>query len=80
VRVLGAQHDDTLIAVENLAGLLFRARRFAEAEPVLTEAWSGLRGARGDGDEAVRRFAQRLHALYTAWGKPDEAARFAAGE
>ena len=47
--VLGAQHPDTLLAVNNLAGLLQDQDRLAEAEPLYREAVKGSREPLGAG-------------------------------
>ena len=41
-RVLGAEHPDTLISVNNLAGLYESQGRYGEAEPLYVRALAGL--------------------------------------
>jgi hypothetical protein len=39
-RVLGPEHPDTLVSVNNLAELYRRQGRYTEAEPLYQRAWS----------------------------------------
>src|SRR5262249_51980171 len=64
-----------------LGGALLGQKKFTEAEPLLLQGYEGMkqREARipapsrtADVTEALERLAQ----LYTAWGKPGEAARW----
>ncbi|HRP07659.1 MAG TPA: serine/threonine-protein kinase [Gemmatimonadales bacterium] len=57
---------------------LARRGRFAEAEPLLLTSERQLVEARGPQAGPVQDARQRLVHLYTAWGKPDEAARWQA--
>ena len=52
-------------------------RRFKEAETRLTESHDTLNPALGSRDPRTQEALRGLAALYEAWGKPDEAARFA---
>ncbi|MDX1388291.1 MAG: tetratricopeptide repeat protein, partial [Acidobacteriota bacterium] len=55
-------------------GVLVRLERFAEAEPILIEAYEML-----EKTESVNRTGRalgRIVELYDAWGKPEEAARW----
>jgi tetratricopeptide (TPR) repeat protein len=47
-RALGAEHPDTLTALNMLAGVLNTRGQYAEAEPLLREAFAGSRAARGE--------------------------------
>jgi tetratricopeptide (TPR) repeat protein len=47
-RVLGAEHPDTLVSVNNLAGLYERQGRYGEAEPLYQRALEGFRRKLGD--------------------------------
>ena len=40
------------------------------------ESHATLRQVRGDDDDFTRKVTELLTALYTAWGKPDQAARW----
>jgi tetratricopeptide (TPR) repeat protein len=56
-------------------------KKFADAERHLLAAHDGLTKLRGAKDPLVTRTRGRLHELYTAWEKPDEAEKWkAAGE
>jgi len=63
---------------EALAGL----RKFAAAEPLLESAYGGLKAGGGvplEGHDArLAEAADRLAALYSAWGRPEAAARWRA--
>jgi len=48
VRALGAEHTRTLNSAETLAGVLRRARRFAEAIPLMEQVLAGRRKALGE--------------------------------
>lgn len=56
--------------------------RFAEAEPLLVQAFADLQAHRkvlaGDQSKLPREAAARLAAFYAAWGKPDKAAEWRA--
>jgi len=54
-------------------------RRFDEAEPLLVESCRALHAMKGEGFIATRIALERVVALYEAWGKADEAARWRAG-
>jgi tetratricopeptide (TPR) repeat protein/predicted Ser/Thr protein kinase len=57
---------------------LFRAGRYAEAEPKLLAAAAGLEAARGLGFRPTRAAYATLRELYAATGRPEDAARMAA--
>ncbi len=75
-----AAPDDSwfIVAAEiRIARCLLRQRMFAEAEPALKRGYQVLVAQltpQGGDTEYTRRL---LHELYTAWGRPDEAARYA---
>jgi hypothetical protein len=50
--------------------------RYAEAEPLLRDAHSTLKSIQKEGSPLATEVAQRLEALYAAWGKPQEAAQY----
>ncbi len=52
--------------------------RYAEAEPLLLEAWQSLKPGTGPEGREARMALRRLTDLYTAWGRPGDAAKFTA--
>ncbi len=50
--------------------------RYEEAEPLLVDSYPVIRDAKGGGSRYTRDALARVAALYQAWGKPDEAARY----
>lgn len=58
-----------------LSGCLVRARRYAEAEPLLLEAEAATRA---NVDALRRTIVSRLVWLYEQWGRSDEAAKWLA--
>ena len=59
-----------------LAECLLAQKRFAEAEPLLLAGYDDVRTRLGEGHAQTAAAAARLRACYTAWGKPEQAARF----
>jgi len=63
-----------------LGGALAGQKKFQEAEPLLVEGYSGLKDREAKIPPAAKtRLAEairRLVDLYTAWEKPDEAAKW----
>ncbi len=59
-----------------LAGFLQDAGRYAEAEPLLLAALAAEQHAGQEQHHAAARAAAALVALYEAWGRPEEAARW----
>ena len=57
---------------------LLRLGRYAEAEPLLLASHAAFDGALGPEHPNTRRAAVRLFELYTAWGRPEQAAPYAA--
>jgi tetratricopeptide (TPR) repeat protein len=79
---LGQQHPDTLSTMASLGFNLASQRKHAEAEPLLLTAYEGLK-AREDkrltnGKPWIDMTLQGLVELYTAWDKPEEAAKWRA--
>jgi eukaryotic-like serine/threonine-protein kinase len=69
--------DWRIAATKSLLGeSLTRLGRYREAEPLLLEGHRGLKGAHGPEGEQARASVLRLIALYDAWGRPDEGARY----
>ena len=71
-------HWRTAWALSTQGASLIQMSRYAEAEPLLLESYEGLRnnvGARPVHVEAARRY---LVELYSAWDRPEDAARFSA--
>ena len=70
--------DHWLIAsAKSLLGdCLTRRRQFAAAEPLLVQAYDGLTRAVGAEDTRTRTALTRLIALYDAWPRPADAARY----
>lgn len=54
-------------------------RRFEDAEPVLLQSHAVLVTEVGPASTATVDAVRRLVSLYQAWGKPDQAARWAGG-
>ena len=59
-----------------LAECLLAQRRFAEAEPLLLAGYADVKTRLGEEHAQTMAAAARLRACYTAWGKPELAARF----
>ena len=55
-------------------------KRYDEAEPVLLESYRAFQAKMGDAHPLTRKAATRLFNLYTAWGKPAQAAEYASGK
>ncbi len=72
----GAAAFYTLHAQRLLGDAIRRQGRFAEAESLLEEAFTGLQAARGTEDSFTQGAIGSLIALYEAWGRPDDVARF----
>jgi serine/threonine-protein kinase len=69
----------TIASSESVIGeYLVLAGRHAEAEAVLLDAEARLVTLRGEDSFVVQTNRRRLAALYTAWGKPTEAAEWTA--
>jgi hypothetical protein len=59
-----------------LGGHLVLAKRFAEAETLLVDAERELAATLGNDSPIVTDSRQRLVGLYTAWNRPQDAARW----
>ena len=75
---LSADHWRTAWALATHGASLTKLSRFAEAEPFLLESYKNLRSNAGARAVHVATARQYLVALYTAWGRPEQAARFSA--
>src|SRR5262249_36094716 len=77
---LGPDQPDTLAAQVNLGDSYCQAGRFADAEPLLVQAYDGMRerAAKALLEEpgCLITTLERLMHLYEAWGKPDKAAKW----
>jgi serine/threonine-protein kinase len=59
-----------------LGASLAGQQRYAEAESLLVNGYQDLQAQRGPEQAETTRARRRLVALYEAWGRPDEAARY----
>jgi len=75
-KTLPAGHWALASSESILGGHYTLARRFSEAAALLVPSEKKLVEARGEGAPVVKDARARLVALYTAWGKPAEAARW----
>ncbi len=57
----------------------FALKRYAEAEPLLLDGYADLEKRLGPKKAITMAARQRLHDLYTAWNKPEQAARYTPG-
>jgi len=75
-RLSGADHLDTQAARLELGATRLQQKRYAEAEPLLLEAYAGLKQHETKVPEANSRATEaleRLVQLYDGWGKKDKA-------
>ncbi len=75
-RALPVGHGAIAAAQGALGECLTRQDRPAEAEPLLLASYAVFAKTGGDGDLRSKIARERLVALYQAWGRPDEAARY----
>jgi serine/threonine-protein kinase len=61
-----------------LGECLTTQKRYAEAEPLLQRGYATMKGVQGERGPLTLEAVRRLAALYQAWGKPAEAARYQA--
>lgn len=73
---LSKEHPLVASARGALGECLCLQKRYADAEALLLESHKVLLSRLGPRDPRTQNAAQRLVALYDAWEKPDEAARF----
>jgi tetratricopeptide (TPR) repeat protein len=62
-----------------LGECLTTQKRYAEAEPLLQRSYATMRDVQGEHGPLTLEAVRRLAALYRAWGKPEESARYQAG-
>ena len=72
---LGSDHRVTSLARSTLGRCLTIAGRYAEAEPLLQEAYD-FYARNGDPEPDTNQTLERIIALYEAWGRPEQAASF----
>jgi non-specific serine/threonine protein kinase/serine/threonine-protein kinase len=77
-RVLGTTHRWTCLAQRRLAALYARQKRFNESAALALAAHEGYTTAFGANSDMTREMVGQLVALYDAWGRPEEAARWRA--
>ena len=75
---LPADHPDTAERQSLLGACLAAQGRFADAEPLLRDGHAGLEAKTTSRSRETRDARARLQALYQAWGRPDDARRYAA--
>ena len=63
-----------------LGECLLAQKRYAEAEPLLLTGYDDLKARLGEKHRQSVAATQRLQEMYSAWNKPDKAARFAVAE
>ncbi len=66
------------VALGSLGECLRDQKRYPEAEPLLIESYETIKSIQVPQSPALREAADRLNALYTTWGKPDEVGRYQA--
>ena len=69
-------HWRTVWALSTQGASLTKLTRYEEAEPLLKESYEELRGNIGARAVHVETTRQYLMDLYTAWGRPEDAARY----
>ncbi|MGE0479521.1 MAG: tetratricopeptide repeat protein [Phycisphaerae bacterium] len=66
-------HRFTFMTAGELGRCLTAQERYAEAEPLLLDAYCGLAGLMGERHAYARTQAERLARLYERWGRSEEA-------
>ncbi len=64
------------IALGSLGECLMTEGHYADGEPLLTESYNILKKVNVPESPALEEARQRLVALFQAWGKPQQAARY----
>jgi tetratricopeptide (TPR) repeat protein len=75
-QTLPPDHPGIAAARGALGECLVIETRYAEAEPLLVESYKVFQTRVGSADPRTQSARVRLHKLYEAWGKPDEAQRY----
>jgi len=75
VELLPSGHFFTALARSALGEFLTDRRRFTEAETLLVRSYEDLVASQGEGNPRTLLAKRRLHDLYLAWKKPEEASR-----
>jgi tetratricopeptide (TPR) repeat protein len=68
------------VAVGNLGECLADQKRYAEAEPLLTESYETIKSIHVPQSPMLREAAQRLATLYRGWSKPEKARIYEAAQ
>jgi len=76
VKTYGPDHWRTAWALSTQGASLTQLSRYAEAEPLLLESYEELDGNTGARPVHVETARRYLAELYTAWGRPGQAARY----
>ena len=74
----GEEHWRTAWARSRQGAALADLFRFAEAEPLLVDAYETLRSSGGARPVHVRTTLESVASLYLAWGRPEDAASYQA--
>jgi eukaryotic-like serine/threonine-protein kinase len=79
IRLAALDEDGVEVAIARLrlGRALLGLRQFAEAEPLLLASLPALERHRGQDHDQTRTARSALAALYTGWGRPGEAERYA---
>lgn len=70
------EHYWVALAKSALGECLTIQKRYEEAEPLLLRGYNDLKAALGEQQPRTAEAKQRLLALYQAWDKPDQIARY----
>jgi len=76
LRVLPKGHYFIALTQGALGECLTTQKRYSEAEPLLQGSYSTIKAVQGEHSPLAQEAARRLVALYEAWGKPEDAARY----
>jgi serine/threonine protein kinase/Tfp pilus assembly protein PilF len=77
-KALPAEHWLIAESHSNYGACMLKLKRYAQAEEHLLAGYNGLKKAMGDENARTQKAVSNLVELYTAWGKQDEASRYAA--
>ena len=76
----GAEHSRTLWAALELSNEQVHHKQYTRAEPLLLDAYRLFKERDGEEKRSTVNARRGLHKLYTAWGRPEEAAKWAEPE